>query len=104
MGPEAASRAVDARAFSCSADVLAWEAARYDVNNSSPRAAVKTCDVRPNRERSECSIVLSLRQNLCGVGITFNCADGSPSEQVAAEYSSTSAPEKSQLIHSILVL
>jgi hypothetical protein len=42
---------------------------------------------------------LSLRQNLCGVGITLNGADGAPAEEVAAEYSATSACEKSQLIH-----
>jgi hypothetical protein len=42
---------------------------------------------------------LSLRQNLCGVGITLNRADGVPAEEVAAEYSATSACEKSQLIH-----
>jgi len=42
---------------------------------------------------------LPLRQNLCGVGITLNGADGAPSEEVAAEYSATSACEKSQLIH-----
>ncbi|MBB1617253.1 hypothetical protein A9978_32865 [Pseudomonas sp. UMC65] len=42
---------------------------------------------------------MSLRQNLCGVGITFNGADGAPSEEVAAEYSATSTCEKSQLIH-----
>ncbi|CAN2983243.1 hypothetical protein METHPM2_970001 [Pseudomonas sp. PM2] len=42
---------------------------------------------------------MSLRQNLCGVGITLNGADGAPPEQVAAEYSATRACEKSQLIH-----
>ena len=42
---------------------------------------------------------MSLRQNLCCVGITLNGADGAPSKEVAAEYSSTSACEKSQLIH-----
>jgi hypothetical protein len=45
------------------------------------------------------SVVLSLCQNGCGVGITFNGAHGSPPEEVSAEYSATSACEKSQLIH-----
>jgi hypothetical protein len=40
-----------------------------------------------------------LCQKLCGVGITLNGADGAPSEEVAAEYSTASACEKSQLIH-----
>jgi hypothetical protein len=81
------------------ADVLAGKAARYDINNSSPRSPVKTTHVRPNWESFEDSIVLSLRQNLCGVGITLNGADGSPSEDLAPENTSTSACEKSQLIH-----
>jgi hypothetical protein len=42
---------------------------------------------------------LSLRQNLCGVGITLNGAHGSPSKELASENASTSACEKSQLIH-----
>jgi hypothetical protein len=42
---------------------------------------------------------LSLRENLCCVGITLNGADGAPTQQVAAEYPATSACEKSQLIH-----
>lgn len=99
VGPHAAAGAVNACAFAGNADVLAREASRNHVNNASPRPAVKTAHVRPNRERSEGSIVLSLRQNLCGVGITFNCADGSPPEQVAAKNSSTRASEQSQLIH-----
>jgi hypothetical protein len=98
VGPHAAALAVNARAFSGNADVLAWEAARYHVNKAAPWSSVKAAHVSPNRERLECSIVLSLRQNLCCVGITLNCADGVPSKQLAAEYSATSACEKSQLI------
>jgi hypothetical protein len=91
--PHAGSGAFDACTFAGDADVLAREAARYHINNSSPRSAVKTAHVRPNRERLEGSIVLSLRQNLCGVGVTLNGADGAPSQQVASENSATSARE-----------
>jgi hypothetical protein len=42
---------------------------------------------------------LPLRKNGCGVGIKFNCADGAPFKELASEYASTSAREKSQLIH-----
>jgi hypothetical protein len=42
---------------------------------------------------------LSARQNGCGVGITFNCAHRRPPEELAPEHASTSAREKSQLIH-----
>jgi hypothetical protein len=97
--PEAASLAIESGAFAGGADVLAGKAARNDVNTAMPWPSVKSRNVRPNWERSEDSIVLSLRQNLCGVGITFNCDHGSPSKEFAAEYSSTSAREKSQLIH-----
>ena len=86
--PHARAFTVDACAFAGCANVLARKSARYNVNNSSPRLSVKTAHVRPNRERLENSIILSLRQNLCAVGITLNCAYGAPSEQVSAEYSS----------------
>ncbi|BAP44735.1 hypothetical protein PSCI_4033 [Pseudomonas sp. StFLB209] len=72
-------------AFACGGDVLARKSARNHVNKASPWAAVKGSDVRPNRERRQGAIVLSLRQNLCGVGITLNGADGAPAQQVAAE-------------------
>ena len=41
-------------------------------------------------------------KNLCGLGITLNGADGSPSEEYSSENSSTSAREKSQLIQNVL--
>ena len=47
------------------------------------------------------STILSGEQYACGVGLDFNGADCSPSEDLATEYSSTSAREKSQLIHTI---
>ncbi|AWZ85410.1 hypothetical protein CSC41_4873 [Pseudomonas aeruginosa] len=37
---------------------------------------------------------MSLHQNLCGVGITLNGADGTPAEQVASKYSSASSGEE----------
>lgn len=42
---------------------------------------------------------MSLCQNGCAVGVTFNCAHDSPPEQHSPEYSATSACEKSQLTH-----
>jgi hypothetical protein len=97
LKPEPASRTIQAVSAAGDTDVLAGKAARYHVNNSSPRGSVKGADVRPNREKREASIGLSLRQNGCAVGITFNCAHGSPPEEVATENASTSACEKSQL-------
>jgi hypothetical protein len=99
--PEAASLAVDSGALSRGADVLAGKAARYDINNSCPRSAVKTANVRPDGKGWEKSIVLPLRQNGCAVGITLNCAHGAPSEEVASKNASAATCEKSQLIHAV---
>ena len=97
--PHSAAGTVNACAFAGNADVLAWEASRNHVNNSAPRVSVKGANVIPNREGREKAVILSLGKNACGVGLPLNGAHGSPSEQVPAEYSATSACEKSQLIH-----
>ena len=101
VSPQSASWSIDPVSISSEADVLARETSRYDINKASPWLAVKTLHLRPNRESWDGSIVLSLRQNLCAVGITLNGADGSPSEDGSPEYSSTSTREKSQLIHDL---
>jgi hypothetical protein len=78
---------------------LAREAARNDVNKAAPWSAVKGANVIPNREGREKAVILSGDKNACGVGVALNSGDGAPAEQVATEYSATSACEKSQLIH-----
>jgi hypothetical protein len=98
--PHAAALAVDAGAFSGCADVLARKSARNDVNNAAPRSSVKGLNVIPNRERRENAVILSGGKNASWVGFPLDGADGSPSKQVSAKYSATSACEKSQLIHS----
>jgi hypothetical protein len=80
---------------------LAGKAARNDVNNASPRSAVKRANVIPNGERRQESVVLSLHQDACAVVVALDGADGSPSEEMPAENSSTSAREKSQLMHAL---
>jgi hypothetical protein len=57
--PEPTSLAVESIPSAGNADVLAWEASRNDINNASPWSAVKGSHVIPNRERRECSVVLS---------------------------------------------
>jgi hypothetical protein len=84
---------------SSGANVLAGKASRYNVNNSAPRLSVKGAYVIPNRERRENFVILSGAQYACGIGFPFNGANGSPSEQLSTENASTSAREKSQLIH-----
>lgn len=99
--PEPGLLPVDPGTTAGGADVLAGEAARYHVNSASPWSAVKGLHVRPDGERVEKSIVLPLNKNGCGVGIKFNGADGSPSQELAPENPATSAREKSQLIHAV---
>jgi hypothetical protein len=72
---------------------LTGKAARYDINNSSPWSAVKGLNVIPDRERFEKAVILSGAQYACWVWFPLDCADGSPSEAFASEYSSTSARE-----------
>jgi hypothetical protein len=81
---------------------LAGKASRNDVNTASPWAAVKGLNVIPDWERRQCSVVLAGNQDACGVGVPLDSAHGAPSKQMSAEYASTSAREKSQLIHCLL--
>jgi hypothetical protein len=62
--------------------------------------SVKGLYVIPNRERREKAVILSGAQYACWVGFPLDSADCSPSKEVSPKYSSTSAREKSQLIHS----
>jgi hypothetical protein len=79
--------------------VLAREAARNHVNNSSPRLAVKGSHVIPDGKRLQESVILSGNKYAGGVTVPFDCTDGAPPEQFSSEYAATSACEKSQLIH-----
>ena len=99
LSPQAAALSGDTGATSGGGDVLAREASRHHVNTPSPRSSVKGSHVIPNRERREGAVVLPCDQYACGVGVLLDGADGSPPEQVATEDASTSAREKSQLIH-----
>jgi hypothetical protein len=93
VGPHAGALSVDACALACHADVLAREAARNHVNNSAPRSSVKGANVIPNREGREKAVILSGGKYARGVRLPLDSADRAPPEQVAAEYSATSARE-----------
>lgn len=98
--PQSAALAVDTlRVRIRRTDVLARKPARNDVNTASPRSTVKGAHVIPDRECRQASVVLSSDENISGVGVELDCADGPPSEQDPAENSSTSAREKCQLMH-----
>jgi hypothetical protein len=93
LSPESATFSIDAPPSTGAADVLAREAARYHVNNSAPRLSVKGSHVIPNRERRENAVILSGDKYACGIGVDLDGADCPPSEEIASEYSSTSARE-----------
>jgi hypothetical protein len=104
VGPHPGSFSGDPGALAGNADVLARKAARHHVNTAAPRSSVKGANVIPNREGRENAFILSLGKYARGVGLPLDGADGSPSKQVAAENASTSAREKSQLIHVAFVV
>jgi hypothetical protein len=97
--PHSAALSVNAGAFAGHADVLAREASRNHINTPAPRSSVKGANVAPDRERREKPFVLAGGKYASGVGLPLNCAHAAPPEQLAREYSATSACEKSQLIH-----
>jgi hypothetical protein len=93
VAPEPGTLPANTGAAARKADVLARKSARNHVNNAAPWSSVKGANVIPNREGREKAVILSGGKYACGVGFPFNGANGAPSEQVAAEYSSTSARE-----------
>jgi hypothetical protein len=102
LAPEAGLGAFDAGALASTGDVGTRKPSRNDVNNASPWAAVKGLHIRPNGEREQTSIVLSLRQNGCGEGITFNGADCAPAEEVSAEDAASGAGEEGEFSHAVI--
>ncbi|KAH0533612.1 hypothetical protein FGG08_007633, partial [Glutinoglossum americanum] len=91
--PESAPFTVEPVSLAGGANVLARKAARYDVNNASPRSAVKTPHVIPDGKRRQNSVVLSLHKNARGVGVTLDRADCPPPEELPCKYASASARE-----------
>jgi hypothetical protein len=91
VSPHTGSLATDSCAFPGNADVLARKAARYDVNNSAPRSAVKGLNVIPYREGRKKAVILSGGKYASWVWLPFDCADSSPSEQLSPSFSPASA-------------
>jgi hypothetical protein len=93
FGPQTGASAVDAGSASGCADVLARESARDDIHHSTPRAAVEGSDVVPDWEGGEASVVLPSDEHAASVIVDLDSADGSPPEQLSAEYAASSACE-----------
>jgi hypothetical protein len=102
VSPHPAGFSVDACALSGTTNICAGKAARNDINTASPWLSIEGLHIVPDWEWFEASVVLSSHKNACGIGVPLDGADGAPSEEFASEYSSTSACEKSQLIHLFL--
>jgi hypothetical protein len=83
---------------------LTGKAARYDINNASPRFSIKGANVIPNRERREKAVVLSGAQYACGIRFPFDGADSSPSKQLASKDSATGSGEQCEFTKSIIAL
>jgi hypothetical protein len=97
--PESAFLSVKSGFWPRAADVLTRESSRYHLSNSVPRSSVKRANVIPDREGGQRSVVLTCKQYALAAVVFFDGAHSSPSKEFASENSSTSAREKSQLIH-----
>jgi len=76
---------------------LAGKPARNHVNTSSPRSTVKGANVIPDRERRQKSVILSAGKYACGVGVSLDGTDGSPSEEMPPEDSPACSGEEREL-------
>jgi hypothetical protein len=93
FAPQAASVSIEPEASAGNADILARETASDDIHQSMPRPTVKSSDVGPNRESWEASVILPSHEDGAGIFIDFDCTDGAPAEEFAAEYAASSACE-----------
>jgi len=93
FAPQSASLSVESFSFSGAGNVLTGKAARNHVNNPSPWFSVKGSHVIPDGKRVQASVVLTRHKNTRCVGVELDGANGSPSKQFAAKYSSSSASE-----------
>jgi hypothetical protein len=90
--------AVESLTSSDHANVLAREASRHDIHQTTPRLAIEGSDIIPDGEWMQASVVLSGEQHAAGVIIEFDGTDGFPSEEFASKYAAACACEKCQLI------
>jgi hypothetical protein len=72
---------------------LTGEAARDDVDESSPRETVECSDVVPDRERLKVPVVLSSEEDRSRVFVKLDSTNCAPSEKPAAEDAAASARE-----------
>lgn len=76
VGPEVA-HVVCPGALASQREGLAGVAAREDIHNSAPRAAVEGFEITPNRRVIQGFLLYARHQESCRVGFSFNVADRS---------------------------
>lgn len=96
LPPESRLWAFDARASSGGRDVLAWEAARDDINVPSPGPPVECAHVVPDWEAGKDSLALSGEEYASAEGSKLNSADGAPAKQEPSQNASTRPCEEGE--------
>jgi hypothetical protein len=93
MLPHGRSFAVDSIALARDADVLAREAARYDVHQTTPWLSIECLHIVPDWEGVEASIVLPCGKASPCMVVPFDGAHGAESAEESTEYAAASACE-----------
>jgi hypothetical protein len=96
--PEPAFLASNPSSVSDARDVIAGEAPRDDMDASGPWVPVEGPHIVPDGEVVKHSIPLAGKEDLAGVGINLNSADGAPSKEFASQDASSCSCKKCQLI------
>jgi hypothetical protein len=70
---------------------LAWESRSDDIHKATPGPRIKGSDVVPDREQGKHAVSLPAEKHLPAVGVDFDRAYGSPSEEMGSEEAPTSS-------------
>jgi hypothetical protein len=89
IGPQSRPSSSDACTLAGARDVLAWEAARDDVDASAPRQPVEGPHVVPDRESWQTPIPLARKQDATSVFVDLDSADGAKSAGKPSEYAAS---------------
>jgi hypothetical protein len=89
VGPQSRPSSSDACTLAGARDVLAWEAARDDVDAPAPWSTVEGPHVVPYRESWQTPIPLARKQDATSVFVDLDSADGAKSAGKSAEDAST---------------
>jgi hypothetical protein len=95
VAPEPGAGSIDPLSLPGVADVLAGKAAKDEIHDSTPRAAIEGGDIRPDRCRMKLAVLRTRRQDRCGVGFVFHATDcSSDSSALESQVESSSTGKK----------